>query len=213
MNSGLGTDLEWIGYPDIIRNYPYISKYGRNTYKKCFEHCKKLITSYDLEKIINDFNGVPMCAAVYKIEDSDGSIGYASYCFSAIEKAHDYARKCIKEHLIYCLSFYEGPYKYGIKNYRPQELIVSDEFKEIFEKRRLIDNKPISDIKDIFPFIKYCLVNINDNPHPNVEEFEESGFLEPNYGAYYLSKLVFNNAQKGDYENYDYFSYSDGKVK
>ena len=213
-----GTNREWIGYPDIVRNYPYISKYGRNTYEKCFEYCKGLINGYNLQHIIETFEGAPMCVAVYKIEDTDGSIGYASYCFASIEKAHDYARKCIKDHLIYCQNFVEGTYKYGAVNFKPHELVVSDEFKNIFKNRTTLNGSPIADVKDAFQYIKYCLVNVNDNPHPNIEEIEkryelDGTILPANYGSAFLSQQVFEEAKKGAFTNYDYFSYTDGKVK
>lgn len=213
-----GETNKWIGYPDIVRNYPYISKYGRFTYKECLKHCKSLIKDYDIEKIVNDFDGVPMCVAVYKIEDADHSIGYATYCFESIDKAHEYARKCVKDHLSYCLDFVEGTYKYGRPNFKPAELYVSDEFKRIFRNRTTINGLPIADVKDAFQYIKYCLVNVNDNPHPNIEEIEQQyeldGTIIPaNYGAAYLSAKAFEESQKGVFENFDYFAYSDGKVK
>ena len=127
----------WIGYPSVIFNYPYIGARERLVYNGCFEHCKSLIKQYDIQKIVDNFEGKPMCVAIFKIEDDDGSLGYSAICFSDVEKAHQRAQNCMKNSLIYCLEFADTKYRYENPKlkYKPKNLIIKDEFKTIFRHK------------------------------------------------------------------------------
>lgn len=211
------TSDPWIGNPDIIHNYPYLGSYAWDNYEKCFEHCCKLLPNYDLNKIINEFEGAPFCVVVYKIEGKNGEKGYATYSIedSKMEKAHDLAKKCIKNYLVYCLDFSKRP----VTPACPSNLLIDDEFKRIYRDRLFIDGNQIADEKEVFKYISYCLINVNDNPKPNEKELYDyyvNHVGEPvvaNFGSAYLCNKVLNDALAKAFLNNDYFYYADGKIK
>lgn len=217
MEASSETSNPWIGDPDIIHNYPYHGSYAWDNYEKCFTHCKKLIKDYDLDKIINEFDGAPFCVVVYKIEGQNGNLGYATYSIedSKIEKAHDLAKKCIKNYLVYCLDFSKRPNTPTC----PSNLFVDESFKQIYKERITVNDITIADEKDVFKYISYCLVNVNDNPKPNEKELynywvnHKGEPVEANFGPEYLCKKVMSNALNKAFINNDYFCYSDGKIK
>lgn len=209
----------WIGYPDIIRNYPYFSIRGRFVHGECLKHVIQLIKKYNIVDIINSFEGVPYCAAIYRISGANNEIGYATYCFERNDKEHEFAKKCIKDYLPYCLDFSKRPYKEGLIAPRPQGLFVDDKFKQIYRERLIIDGNPIADDKDIFKYISYSLITVNDNPKTNLKAFEDyyiKHIGDPaiaNYGHDFLSKKTLANALNGAYSKNNYFLYTDGRTK
>ena len=200
----------WIGYPSVIFNYPYIGARERLVYNGCFEHCKSLIKQYDIQKIVDNFEGKPMCVAIFKIEDDDGSLGYSAICFSDVEKAHQRAQNCMKNSLIYCLEFADTKYRYENPKlkYKPTNLIVPDEFKTILRHRLTINGEQSKDVKDALKYIKYCLINVNDKPRYD----EADGFVPHDCGEQYLAEQELKKCRLGLYNDNNYFSFSDGKV-
>ena len=209
----------WIGYPDIIRNYPYLSSHGRFVHCECLKHAAPLIKEYNIHDVINSFEGAPYCVAIYKINGENNEIGYATYCFERNEKEHEFAKKCIKDYLLYCLDFSKRPYKEGLVAPRPQGLFVDEKFKQIYSKRLIVDGIPIADNKEVLKYISYSLISINDNPIPNLNALEDyyvKHIGEPvvaNYGNDFLSKKTLSNALTGAYLQNNYFLFTDGRTK
>lgn len=198
--------VKWIGFPTIIVNYPYYSKHRRFIYTKCLKHAIRIIKNYDIRKSLNEFKGKPMCVAIYRIEGGDGLVGYATYCFDKLNKAHEFARNCLKDSLIYCLEFADARYRYEYPKlkYQPGNLIIQDKFKTILKDRLTINGEQSKDAKDAIKYIKYCLINVNDTPHP---------YKDRNYGEMFIANKILRQCVKGEFDQYHFYSCSDEKIK
>lgn len=156
------TSNGWVGSPEIIVSYPYFSKKEEKDYNACFKYCSEKIKEYDLKRIVKEFKGAPYIVAIYKIENENHEIGYATYCFDKIDRAHQLARRCYSEYLQYCLDFTKKPYKEYLVASCPMNLKISNNFKDIFEKLYIVNGKPIADVKEVYNFISYSLIDVRD---------------------------------------------------
>lgn len=196
----------WIGYPDLVVDFPYFSDKTRWVHEECLKHCSEKIKDYDLNQIVRDFDGAPYIIAIYKIENNNHEIGYATYCIDKIDKAHELARRC---YTAYFKSFLNSNY--------PAHLKISDDFKNIFKNLYIVEGEPIADVKEIFKCISYTLIDVKDNPKPNVKKiydnYKRYGVYEPDFGIEFLASKTLNEIKEGKLKPTNFYSFSDGRNK
>ncbi len=146
-----------------------------------------------------EFKGVPCAVVLYKIV-KDGKNGYAALWTDKMDRAHEFAKEGYKKYIPYCLDFeIRWPYC-G----QPLRFKASDNFKKIYKEWTVRDGIGIKDKKDINQYIIYRINKTLDDTF-KIDGRRGQGYL--------LLEKIIEEAERGDYDERDFYSFTDGRTK